>query len=1441
MATEWPMKQTVSSICHNDLTLGPFVSGCRGDFDFTLLFEDIVFSIVPSACFLIMSAYRIWSIKGRPVGIGDSILRYSKLLTMFVWGALNWAILGLVIQEPLGLGTFRIASAVSSALVPPIMAWLSHMEQTRSLRTSIVINVYLFIDLLLGLIRGRTIWLVFGHRSYTILFTVATAMIAVVAILEALPKRHWQKKSMESASPEEISGLYSLLFMSWLNPLILLGNRKTLDTEDLYLLGSNLSADTQSKNFQKTWSTNGTLLFVILRSNFWSLLQPIPSRLVMLAFSFCQPFFIGRLISYLQSETPSRYTGLGLVLASFFIYTGLALSTSTFWWLYFRALRKVRSALITAIFQKAANINPGHLNTSVLTLMSTDVQRITDGMNPLHDLWANTIEVVLAAWLLQRQLGAAFVAPVLVVVACVLSTSAVSRFTGPAMAKWTKRTENRVTLTNAVISNMKSLKVSGLAGSATGSLQKSRDDEQRVASTFRFILISSVASAFTPHFISPVATFFCAGRQLDMAEVFASLSYLTLVTSPLSQLFQRIPSILASFTSFKRIQDFLEQEPRSDYRVFDAFWGGCRDVEGVAISLKGASVGWTRDEWQLSGLNLSIPRSQLTIITGPVAAGKSTLCKALLGEVPFTEGIIQFHIKHSRIGYCDQTPFLTGGTVRSNIIGFEPFDGQLYDEILETVMFKDDLQGLPRADDTEIGSEGVTLSGGQRQRVALARALYLSTDIYILDDSTVGLDRPTADEIVRRLFGPGGLLRRRNATVVWCTHSLQYLRHAEQVIMLDAEGRIMSQGGPEKGLDDSGPTSVTYQDDDSDDTTSDEKPILRKDFTMDGPQSTKHRDEQDPTRNQNDASVYAYYFGCFGPFVIFAVISTATMFTISWNFGAIWLNYWADNTFHVPGPLRHINTFYLGIYAVMQLSGIIAMGLYIASTDLGMGRVGGTVLHSKAVIALMAAPLRYFTKTDQGVTVNLFSQDINLLDVSLPRALSNTVLSAFTSLGQAVIIAIGTPFIAIGYPILGSVISTIAKAYLRTSRQLRLLDLENKSPLYAQFHDTVRGVVSIRAFGWVGSYTAQTHKYLDDSQRPVYLLEMIQVWLALVLNLIVAVLAVSATMLETHLSSITERAGFVGAGLVSLMQFGGLLNGSVQSWIYLETSLGAVKRLKDFGEKTGTESKLGEDLRPGENWPERGEIVLDGVDASYEEDKYQDDEDDKHLVLKHIHMHVHPGEKVAIIGRTGSGKSSLILLLLRLLDPTHESLDKITIDDLPLCRINRETLRQRIIAMPQEMVFLAAGETYKDALDPYSKANEEECKSALQKVGLWNVIENAGGLHAETDKDALSQGQKQLFNLAVAVLRSSLRRKAGRQCGILLLDEVTSTVDNETEMTIMQVIEEAFRGYTVVAVTHRHESVTGFDKVFVMADGKIIKDGSPHEFMKNGGNNTAEG
>lgn len=1254
-------------------------------------------------------------------------------------------------------------------------------------------------------------------------------------VLEAIPKSRWLKFRQEKLSPEETSGLYSLLCMSWLSPLLRLGNKKILDNTDLYPLDSRLSAAVQFKHFQKKWQqsehTPGRkLVFVLFKSIAWSFLQPIPSRLAMIAFSFCQPFFIGRLINFLESDPLSNQdNGLGLIMASLLIYPGLSLSNSTFLRLHSRAVSKARSALVSAIYQKTIELSSTHLDTNILTLMSTDVERIAQGgLYPLHDIWANTVEVILASWFLHRQLGSAFIAPVLVVFASVVSTSLIAKLTGPAMSKWAQNTEARVRLTTSVVASMKALKISGLARSTTRLLQRSREEEQRVGSAYRLLVVVSITSAFTPMFLAPVATFFWAGRQLSVAEVFSSLSYVALITSPLTQLFQKVPDILASFACLARIQNFLDLQARSEYRN-SGFSAATAEEGTVAISLQEASLGWTHDRRQLKELNLTIPRSALTIVTGPVAAGKSTLCKALLGEVPFAEGSVTFHQGLPRIGYCDQTPFLINGSVRSNIVGYETFDSQLYDEVLETAMLKDDLRSLPEADHTPIGSSGISLSGGQKQRVGLARALYLSADIYILDDCTVGLDKPTADKIVSRLFGPDGFLSRRKATTIWCTHAVQYLPFAQNVVVLNADGGVAQQGQPEGLLSNKRAISNLELEQDKQN-----QQYIDPDAKLSTDRSSKkvHEDEKDPTRSLNDTSVYNHYFSSFGPLLITAVIFSGLMWGLFWNAGTLFLKYWSDNSFQIPGAQSHVNNVYLGIYAVIQLFGILVMGLYVASTDMGMAQVGGSVLHLKAVRALMTAPLRYFTKTDQGVTVNLFSQDINLIDFFLPKSMSNTLLAFFASTGQAIVVAIGTPFIAVFYPVLLVFLSLLSRFYLKTSRQLRLLDLEAKSPLYAQFQDTIRGITTIRAFGWVPHYAAQNYERVDDSLRPAYLLSMSQVWLALMLKLVVAFLAVSVTVLATQILSLSRRAGFVGAGMVSLMELGNMMNACVHSWIHLEMSMGAVKRLKDFGEKTGSEDKGEGDLRPAESWPERGEIMIGGVDASYEEERYKDDSEDRTLVLKDIRIHIQAGEKLAIIGRTGSGKSSLILLLLRLLDPTSDTAGKITIDGTPLRRVHRDTLRQRVIAMPQEMVFLAGGESFRTALDPYTKSTDEECQFALDQVKLWSVIQNAGGLQAEMAKNIFSQGQKQLFSLAIAIIRARLRQKHGCRGGILLLDEVTASVDRETDSTMMKVIQQFFVDYTVVAVTHSLESITGFDRAIVMGNGQVIQEGTADSLSK---------
>ncbi|KAG9597513.1 putative ABC multidrug transporter, partial [Aureobasidium melanogenum] len=492
-------------------------------------------------------------------------------------------------------------------------------------------------------------------------------------------------------------------------------------------------------------------------------------------------------------------------------------------------------------------------------------------------------------------------------------------------------------------------------------------------------------------------------------------------------------------------------------------------------------------------------------------------------------------------------------------------------------------------------------------------------------------------------------------------------------------------------------------------------------------------------------------------------------------------------------------------------------------------------IHKDALQTLIRAPLSFFTGTDTGVVTNLFSQDLNLVDTELPSALLNFLFSAFSAIGQAAVMPTSSPYMAISYPFLAVLLYFVQKFYLRTARQLRLLDLEAKSPLYTHFLDTAKGISTLRAFGFMSEELNKDAHLVNDSQRPAYLLVMVQQWLNLVLDIVVMIMAAVLTTLavRTHSSS-----GFTGASLVTLMSFGENLSGIVIFYTKLETSIGAIARLRTFHDTVTPEDKDGEDIVPSLQWPETGSVCMKGVSASYCAETSSDGTDN--LALKDVSLTIDSGKKIAICGRTGSGKSSLIALFLKLLDPTPATSANITIDALSLQKIERSTLRQRLLAVPQEAVFLPDGTSFKENLDPLDVSNLQECRYALESVGMWDFVLGKGGLTASMSAGTLSAGQRQLLSLARVLLRRRHRSQQGTDNGILLLDEVSSSVDQATEKVMQEIIRTEFERYTVVAVSHRLDMIMDFDSVVVMDKGCVVEVGNPRTLAAETGSRFGE-
>lgn len=722
---------------------------------------------------------------------------------------------------------------------------------------------------------------------------------------------------------------------------------------------------------------------------------------------------------------------------------------------------------MTAIYRKATEAQAtADEEAASVTLMSSDIERIRMGFRTLHDMWACVIEVALASWLLYIQLGLAFLAPIVVVVVCSLITSYLVRFTGASQKKWMAGAQKRVGLTANVIANMKNLKISGLTTPVGEYVQQLRLDELVASSRFRLLVVFAAFIGFCPLYLSPVFTFAVARTTLDTTKIFTSLSYLTLLSNPLTQLFQGIPQILAGFACIQRIQEFLQLESRADFRTaleisqqdtrLSAMKGTKLDgqprTESV-VTVKNGHFGWDDSKIVLRNINVAIPGRSFTIICGPIASGKTTFCKALLGELPVFKGSISTSVDLSRLAYCDQAPFLSNGTIRDNIIGYSVFDPQRYSDILDATMLTTDIDTMPARDQTNVGSNGITLSGGQKQRVALARALYLQSDLLILDDVFSGLDADTEEQVFRRVFGLEGLLRRRGATVILCTHSIRHLPAADHIIALGSDTTVSEQGtfadlmknksGYVQSLGvkaSSSNASVADSEKESDTSRSRPGLVCRTDTT-----TSMFSEPGDKHRQLGDKGVYTHYLKSMGYFLVVSIVFWAIAGGFTNNFPTIWLKYWSDDL--DKAEPTHSYSYHVGIYGLLNVGAILSLlGLAIAVFYVSVKRAGAS-LHNDALQTLMKASLGFFTTTDQGQIINLFSQDINLIDTELPNGVLNTTWCTFVAIGQAAILVTTSPYIAISYPFIIALLWFIQKFYLRTSRQMRLLDLEAKAPL----------------------------------------------------------------------------------------------------------------------------------------------------------------------------------------------------------------------------------------------------------------------------------------------------------------------------------------------------------------------------------------------------------
>lgn len=1332
-----------------------------------------------------------------------------------------------------------IATDALSTIAVLCAVALSVREHVYSARPSLVLQSYLLVTMGSDITQARTVWRVSDRPGTNVYGSVFTSLVVAVLgalCLETMPKAK-SFHSGERLSPEETAGIFGITTFSWLNRVLITGYKKTMADADLPPLDRTLGSALRSAGCRADRLKDSTrrhsrrVLSDLIGKLALPLSWTVVPRICLATFSFAQCFLIQSVLRHLQkprTET-SKNDGYALIMAAFLVYGGIAASTSWYWYLHERTLCMVRSKVCRALYAKTIVIKgPSDSNAASVTLMSTEVDRLRTGLRDLHDIWCCPIEAAVATWLLYRQLGAATVAPVAVVIVTTAISALFARGIPKRQRAWVHAIQQRIGHTAAVVTGLESVHLSGLAAPAQQALQKMREDEIAKGQCFRVRQILVVTLAFFPTHLSPVFAFMVTSADLTITAVFLSMAYIMLLANPLSHLFQTVPQLLAAWTSFGRVRDFLDREPREDYRKFTR--AHSEKHPQAAITILDCTFGWKYGHPILTSINANIPRGDLTLIVGKTGSGKTTICRALLAELAFVKGSITFHgVDATVIGLCEQNPYLFDATIRENILGFSEFDQASYDTVIEATMLTEDFKVLEKGDSAPVGSNGSNLSGGQKRRVALARALYARPSIYIFDDVLSGLDIKTQQHILQRVLGPNGMLLRSGATLIFATSDEQYVQNAAYVISLKPDSTCATrkiiactnQQGSVAKSSSIASHELTLSD------KNDVKSYSGSTMESISPEVSEPEHETQPAiadvsvpcdsefaseRATGNLRMYKDYLEANGklPLIIFAAF--ALMYAFCFNFSNVWLKYWIQDSFKRDKP------FYLGTFALLKVTTLLGLFLTTVVGFIFITKISGARLHDDLLHALISAPLYFLSASNTGTITALFSQDINLIDGELPQSIANAILNTLVAVGMAAVLAAASPYILLSLPIIAVGLYVIQKVYLRTSRQVRLLDLEAKAPLYTHFLETITGIASIRAYSWGQHLSHANTDLLESSQRPAYVLAMIQRWLAFVLCAIVTALATLLVALAVVLRS---DAAISGASLISLLNLSEVLHTIVEFVSRMESAIVTMGRLRAFISSATNHSPTEIDTIPIDPaWPTAGKIELDEVNASYSGTRSGTVTS---MAIQDLTLTVHAGSKLALVGKSGSGKSTIIRLIMRLLDPCTPT-GRITVDNIVLRHVDRAVVRRRIIVVSQMAVFLPSA-SFKSNLDPFDHSTAASIWGVIQEVGLRDLILSRGGLNADLNPTTISEGEKQLLSLARAVLKRS-NRGAG---GILLLDEPGSTVDAAVHEKMWKIINREFADCTIVAALHRLDDdvLETFDRIVVMHEGRAVEDGAP--------------
>ncbi|CAD8162932.1 unnamed protein product [Paramecium octaurelia] len=828
----------------------------------------------------------------------------------------------------------------------------------------------------------------------------------------------------------------------------------------------------------------------------------------------------------------------------------------------------------------------------------------------------------------------------------------------------------------------------------------------------------------------------------------------------------------------------------------------------------------------ISGINLDIKSGEIVAVIGKVGSGKSTLLSAILQDVPYYEGMINQQRK-LKLAYVEQDPFIYTGSIRENILFGKDYDYTLYLKVLEVSCLDQDILAFRQGDKTEIGEKGANLSGGQRARLSLARALYSMADLYLFDDPLSAVDSKVAGKIFDNAikdfifkFQPNyrpSLIRSHQAfisqtpSVMLATHQISFALECDYVIILDS-GKIIHQGPKNKIR-----KHILEQSNIQASTKNLENPQKIRQLKIRRPsrliskvvnQMTKTNKEETPSlyvgedQNQQDATsaTYRRYFSYWKPCLLIFVILCQNVASEIIN------NYYYKEMASFKQDQYYNNDI------VFKNASILVIGAYVNNVIKYFLNIFGVltsnnIIHNKMLKRLIRSPIEYFDTNPSGRLINRFSTDLSLADSQIQQTITDIFEQGAQFLVSLITIAILQPYFT--FPAFFTVASTVLifRATRIVISQLKICDLISRSPLFDQFKISVYGVTQIRInenYSWIKD---KFLKLSNQSMQANLMFLYSQRCFGFYIDLFGQFANIAGIFL---IIAMVDDPTIFSQALLLLSTFN-TQAGTLRQFMAFDSMMNSINRMFEICDiEIEDQSKQQCDLEV-QIWPRLGTIQFQNVEMQYRKNTP--------YVLKGMSFNIKDKEKVGIVGRTGSGKSSIIQTLFRLTEIEEEG--HINIDDQDIKKIALNKLRQEISIIPQ-VPFIFKG-TLRENLDPLKRFDDQKILNTLAETGLESFLQLLpDGLNHEMDPDLFSIGQKQLICLS----RVLLNKKK-----ILVLDEATANVDMITDCLIQQIIKDKFNDCTILTIAHRLNTIADYDRVLVLEDGKVLEQGHPYELL----------